>query len=164
MEVSAANRELLSEILFFEPVTAVRRVVFMAVPHRGADMAAGTLGKLGVALTVPAPWLVELTGDVAPGDGDLAGRLTGIGSLRPDNPALLEMDTWPLPGGLAVHSVIGNMDAADVSGGTDGVVPYESSHLEGVASEKVIHSGHSVQYYPAGIQEVRRILHLHLEE
>ena len=41
----------------------------------------------------------------------------------------------------------------------DGVVRYPSAHLDGVASELVVHhSGHSVQEQPAAIEEVRRIL------
>ena len=61
------------------------------------------------------------------------------------------------------HSVIGNKEAADTPGGTDGVVAYESSHLAGATSEKIIESGHSVMSHPQTIIEIRRILSLHLE-
>jgi hypothetical protein len=37
-------------------------------------------------------------------------------------------------------------------------VRYESAHLDGVASEKVVHSSHSTQGAPDTIEEVRRIL------
>ena len=46
---------------------------------------------------------------------------------------------------------------------TDGIVPYESSHLDGAESEKIVHSGHSTQTKPQTILEVRRILHEHLD-
>ena len=49
-------------------------------------------------------------------------------------------------------------------GGTDGVVPYVSSHLDGAASELVVHSDHGVTNDPAAMAEIRRILHLHLAE
>ena len=39
-----------------------------------------------------------------------------------------------------------------------------SAHIEGVASEVVVRSGHSCQGHPDTVQEVRRILHLHLAE
>ena len=39
---------------------------------------------------------------------------------------------------------------------------YESAHLEGVASEKIVRSEHSTQSIPATILEVRRILYEHL--
>ena len=47
-------------------------------------------------------------------------------------------------------------------GQDDGVVKYESAHLEGVASEKIVRSSHSTQSIPATILEVRRILYEHL--
>ena len=45
--------------------------------------------------------------------------------------------------------------------GDDGIVKYESAHIEGVESELVVHFGHSVQSHPQAIEEVRRILLLH---
>jgi hypothetical protein len=42
--------------------------------------------------------------------------------------------------------------------GGDGVVKYVSAHIDGVASEKVVRSSHSVQGNPEAIQEVKRIL------
>jgi len=44
------------------------------------------------------------------------------------------------------------------------VVLYESAHLEGVASEKIVRSSHSTQGEPATIEEVRRILREHVAE
>jgi hypothetical protein len=43
-------------------------------------------------------------------------------------------------------------------GGSDGLVPYDSAHLDGVASELIVASGHLCQERPAVISEVRRIL------
>ena len=60
---------------------------------------------------------------------------------------------------LAIHSIIGNEEAADTPSGSDGIVQYESSHIEGAVSEKIVHSGHSVQEHPLAILEIRRILH-----
>jgi hypothetical protein len=39
---------------------------------------------------------------------------------------------------------------------------YKSAHLEGVESEKIVQSAHSLQAQPETIQEVRRILREHL--
>jgi len=44
------------------------------------------------------------------------------------------------------------------------VVEYQSAHIEPVDSEKVVRSPHSTQSVPATIEEVRRILRLHLKE
>ena len=35
---------------------------------------------------------------------------------------------------------------------------YMSAHIDGVASEKIVRSGHSVQGNPEAIQEIKRIL------
>ena len=48
-----------------------------------------------------------------------------------------------------------------VAGGSDGLVPYESAHLDGVVSESLVSSGHLCQDHPAVIGEVRRILAEH---
>ena len=45
---------------------------------------------------------------------------------------------------------------------SDGIVPYNSSHLEGVESEKVLTGRHNVHTSPQAILELRRILHQHL--
>ena len=87
---------------------------------------------------------------------------TGIDSLRPDNPALIIMAEQPIASNITFHSIIGNKDAAGISGGSDGVVSYESSHLDGAESEKIVHSGHGAQSKPQTIFEVSRILHEHL--
>ena len=44
------------------------------------------------------------------------------------------------------------------------VVPYSSSHLDNAASEVIVHSGHSIHRSPGAMQELLRILLLHLRE
>jgi hypothetical protein len=61
-----------------------------------------------------------------------------------------------------VHSIIAVRGEGPITSGNDGVVAYESAHLDGVASEKVVRSGHSTQSEPETIQEVRRILRAHV--
>jgi hypothetical protein len=41
---------------------------------------------------------------------------------------------------------------------------YRSAHMDGVASELVVRSGHSVQSNPHAIEEIRRILIEHAGE
>jgi hypothetical protein len=45
---------------------------------------------------------------------------------------------------------------------SDGVVRYTSSHLEGAESEVVVPSGHAAFAHPLAIEEIKRILHLHV--
>ena len=63
---------------------------------------------------------------------------------------------WTLPIGTAIGLLLVNRLE-------DGVVTYKSAHLEGVASEKIVRSGHSTQGHPDTILEVRRILLEHVE-
>jgi hypothetical protein len=88
---------------------------------------------------------------------------TGINNLSPDNNMLRYLNTLKFSPEIPFHSIIGNNMAGDVPGGSDGVVAYQSSHLNSAQSEKVVHSGHGVQQNPLAIQEIRRILRLHLK-
>lgn len=67
--------------------------------------------------------------------------------------------------GLPYHSIIGNAKG-DVpkSEMSDGIVSYNSAHLDGAVSEKIIEGSHSIQEKPEAILELRRILRLHLEK
>ena len=42
---------------------------------------------------------------------------------------------------------------------SDGIVPYQSAHLDGVESEKLLSGHHNVHTSPQAILELRRILH-----
>ena len=88
---------------------------------------------------------------------------TGIDNLLPDSAALKNLSKIPFVKHVPYHSIIGNKDDAGVPDGSDGIVTYNSSHLDGAASELVVKSRHSVQQNPLAIQEVRRILLEHLQ-
>lgn len=169
-ELTDADKDFVRNILEFEPRPYVKRVVFLAVPHRGASMATSAVGRLGANL-------IQLPGTLVTRSGEIMERMfrkkralpvengrlwTGIDNLDPDNPVLRGIMALPFREGIPYHSIIGNRKAADVPGGSDGVVPYASSHLDGAESEVVVRSGHSVHRELPAILELRRILHLHL--
>jgi hypothetical protein len=89
---------------------------------------------------------------------------TSIDGLSSKNPVLITLMNTPFEKGVPFHSIIGNQEAGDTPGGSDGVVPYESSHLDGAASEVIVHSGHSAHNHPLSVLEVQRILKLHLKK
>ena len=167
------ERELGRRLIFFEAHSFLRRAIFIAVPHRGSDFAAGWLGHLGAKLiTLPSTLRgtgVRLVGRIRTrlgGEVDsnvIENEITGVRNLSSDNPTLNEVVTWEFPPELPLHSILGNT-AGTTPDGTDGLVSYESSHIDGVRSEKIVHSGHSAHEHPEAILEVRRILHLHLQE
>jgi hypothetical protein len=65
---------------------------------------------------------------------------------------------------VTAHSIIAVDDDRPLDRAGDGVVKYESAHIEGVESELIVRSPHSgMQAGPAAIEEVRRILLEHSE-
>ena len=81
-----------------------------------------------------------------------------IDTLAPNDAFVQAMNTLPLARGIPYHSIIGDRGRGDTPRSSDGVVPYWSSHLEGVQSEAIVPSDHNANRHPAGIAEVSRIL------
>jgi hypothetical protein len=70
----------------------------------------------------------------------------------------------PIAPGVAAHSIIPVTGGLPPDGQGDGVVKYQSAHIDGVESELVVtHQGHSAQSNPIAIDEVRRILSAHAD-
>jgi hypothetical protein len=84
--------------------------------------------------------------------------------MDPNNPFIKTLAALPVAPGITAHSIIAvkNPDAPKEKW-TDGVVNYSSAHIDGAASEFVVHSSHSTQSEPETIEEVRRILIEHLK-
>jgi len=176
LEMGPADTELMRRVFFFERLDFIRRVVFMATPHRGAELATSWPARLGNKLISLPRRLTGALGKMLSTTSEAVGNVfridllknrneegfTGVGNLAPDNLVGKEIANWPFPDDLPVHSVIGNEDGAE-AGGSDGLVPYESSHLDGVASETILHAGHNLHVEPEAAVELRRILLLHLQ-
>ena len=167
LPVSPDVRQLVDKVFFFKPVPSVTEAVFIATPHRGSAMALGTIGKIGKALvTLPftlAKASASLLGSLTTLGQNLPikGVATGIDGLSPKNPVLTT--SADLPVAVPFHSIIGNEDKANQAGGSDGIVPYWSSHLDGAQSELIVKSGHAAHEHPLAIREVRRIMLDHLK-
>lgn len=166
--LSARSRKLLKDALFVEPLPFVRRVVFIATPHRGSYVAGRDL------VLRLARRLIRLPSDLV----DLSGELTGLGSdsalsleriptsidnMSPRNDFIQALASIPVAPGIAVNSIIAVRGDGPIESGNDGVVKYKSAHIEPVESEFVVRSDHSTQPNPKTISEVARILHLHAE-
>jgi pimeloyl-ACP methyl ester carboxylesterase len=170
LDLRPETREILRESLFFEPVEGVRRVVYIATPHRGSYVAGWRISQLGSRMTSLPGNLVDAIGDLTASDahGDAIRNLrvtpSSVANMTPGHPLLEALAELPVADGVDAHSIVAVRGDGPVEEGKDGVVAYESAHLEGVASEKVVRSGHSTQAEPATINEVRRILLEHLRE
>jgi pimeloyl-ACP methyl ester carboxylesterase len=164
IEIDDEDKEILRRIDQFEPVPFVDRVLFLATPHNGADMASSMIGKLGNAVTLFPKYMVDEIGTSLAQMGLTKKNLpTGIDNLAYGSFFIETLNSLPLAEDVPYHLIIGNTKEAGVAGGTDGIVKYDSSHIEGAVSEKIVKSGHNVQTEPPTILEVRRILLEHLE-
>jgi pimeloyl-ACP methyl ester carboxylesterase len=163
-----ADCQLLQQAFCFERVPEVRRVIFIATPHRGSPLASGRLRELGTRLCWQPNRFRQAQEVVlshnepdmfAPGfRGDLA---TSAGELAPGHPLLLRLCELSIDTSVRSHSVIADLRDPPKPDGTDGIVPYSSSHMDGVASELLVHGLHICVNHPAVIEEVRRILTEH---
>jgi pimeloyl-ACP methyl ester carboxylesterase len=162
------DRDLFRRALFFRPRPEVRRVVFIATPHRGSRVDGGGLERLGTRLVrIQEPLraafgrLLERNGLGFFNERLRSGLPTSIDELEWGSPILMGLSELGLAPEVRVHSVIADPRDPPQIGGTDGLVPYDSAHLDGVASEVLVSSGHLCQGHPAVIAEVRRILAEH---
>ena len=78
--------------------------------------------------------------------------------MNPRNPGLLILASIPVPSQITAHSIIAVKGDGPKEEGDDGVVTYQSAHIDGVASEFVVRWEHSCQGQPEVIEEIRRIL------
>ncbi len=162
--------ETFREYYLYEPLKDPARVVFMAVPHRGSPITERyfahvltRLIRLPLTLTSAALQVVTLNLEAlaATGRDQLP---TGIDSLSPRAPAILALQDMPIRDDLKIHSIIGDTGTGGNFSGTDGVVPFWSSHFAASRSERIVDSDHSITGDPAAVDEVKRILHQHLKE
>jgi hypothetical protein len=166
-----ADRDLIGRVFFFRPLPFVRRVVFIATPHRGSRLGSEFIGRLGDRLIrLPGPLEEAHKALIAENPPHfftadfLEGVPSSIDELTFENPYLLTIDRLLLALWVEAHSIIGKVGNGPLEASSDGVVPYSSSHLGWVASEKIINRTHFLQDEPETIEELRRILSLHLAE
>lgn len=163
-------KALVRRIFNFEPLPFVTRVVFVSTPHRGSF-----LSKYWVRNLVRR--FVSLPIDLVINKGDLYCKIssqlklpaslrgkvpTSIDGMSAEKPVLKSLVELPLPPKVTGHSIIAVLPDMEIATGNDGVVEYQSAHIDGMSSEFIVRSGHSCQGHPFTIEEVRRILMEHL--
>ncbi|MEG1979789.1 MAG: hypothetical protein RR060_03635, partial [Victivallaceae bacterium] len=170
--LTVENLALLRDLMIFKPLPFVKRVIFIAVPHRGSETAGSWLARYGTKfIHLPAKFLGEtiaitnsiLDAAATPANDNVMAGATGVDNLAPDSLVTTFFAVKPLAD-IPYHTIVGNRQQAGIPGGSDGFVPYASSHLDGAESELIVESGHSVQRNPIAIEEVREILLEHLKE
>lgn len=165
-ELDPETRDLLARAMFVKPLPFVKRVIFIATPHRGSYLASNFLAKFGNKF-------INLPGGIAKSAIQIAKLRepnmlgtpftipTALDNTDASNPFLKSLAAMPIADGVHAHSIIPVKGTGPVEDGNDGVVEYKSAHIDGVESELVVRSGHSTQATPETIEEIRRILYEH---
>ncbi|MBC8011044.1 MAG: alpha/beta hydrolase, partial [Burkholderiales bacterium] len=165
--LSPASREFFTEAFIFRPRPEVGRVVFMAAPLRGAELASGWPGRVGSRLVRTPTTLLEVGADamkVVTFQGDelrVKNIPNSVDTLAPNNRFVRAVQTLPFAPGIPYHVIVGDRGKGGNKDKTkpvmsDGFVPYWSSRLDGAASELIVPSGHGVHQNAAAIAEVKR--------
>lgn len=157
---------LVKRALIFNANPQLKRIIFVCVPHRGSELALGTIGAIGKRLiTLPTTLVTTLTGSLGDVLKAAEGRTSlpnGITSLSPRNPTLLALDKLPIR--APHHSIVGDRGKGNSPQSSDGVVPYWSAHLSTAQSELIVPGPHGSYELPQTIAELQRILRQHLAE
>jgi hypothetical protein len=171
VSLSDSTRDLLRRALFIEPLPFVTRVVFVATPHRGSYLAGPQIVRRLADRLIQLPSAVLETSAEVVRINDSSDRYlaleripTSIDNMSPGNPFIRTLSSIPVIQDVKAHSIIPVDTDGPLEEGDDGVVEYSSAHITEVESELVVKSPHSCQSNPHTVGEVRRILHLHLDE
>ncbi len=184
IDAKPKDRELIKEVFVYEPLPEVKRVVYICTPHRGSKASVEFIGRLAIALIKLPGELVDVYNDIFTKNPDILkykiqspNMTSSVASLSPNNIILTELDLMKRNPEVKYHSIIadlrkekgvllpdGTYNQTVLSKGTDGYVPYSSSHQENVESENVIfRTDHRSLDSAKIIRSVKKILHLHLE-
>jgi pimeloyl-ACP methyl ester carboxylesterase len=168
LHVTDQTRDLLQRAMFVQPLPEVSRMVFICTPHRGSFVAGRNiianvvrkLVSLPFALTGVAADIARNTDAFVPGVNPVLP--SAVDNMSPRHHFIRALQEIPIAPSITVNSIIAVEGDGPVEQGNDGVVEYSSAHIEPVESELVVKSNHSTQGNPHTIEEVRRILRLHV--
>ena len=154
--------------LFFSARPEVRRVVYIATPHRGSHFDRGAFHRVGTRLVrVANPLQTAHRRLVSANRPDFFRDFfrktmpSSIDELETGSPMLTGLSSLKTAASVKADSIIAVLPHSRPNHRSDGLVEYESAHLAEVVSEKIVAAGHLCQENPEVIGEVRRILAEH---
>ncbi|MDC5040419.1 hypothetical protein OHW26_17210, partial [Acinetobacter baumannii] len=161
------ENQVIRERFQFKDLPYFKRVVFVSAPHHGTDYADRWFTQIARRIIrLPADFFIAVEMRDEKNTKLRKGLIeNGASNLsRSSNFMKLTQAIQP-SSNVVYHSIMGNINGTtDKSKMSDGIVPYQSSHLGGEQSELIIKGGHSIQTSPEAILELRRILRLHLKQ
>jgi hypothetical protein len=171
LNVTPENRKIIQEGLYFSHLPWITREVYVATPHRGSRLADRGIVRLLLRLIQLPLTAVSLTTQVLTLNADAINPelqqfrslgTNGVQTLSPKHPYFKALNDRPIL--VPYHSIIGDRGRGNSPNSTDGIVPYWSSHLDGAQSEVIVPGPHSCTSLPQTVEEIRRILRLHLQK
>jgi pimeloyl-ACP methyl ester carboxylesterase len=165
--LSPKVREYFRQELFFRHRPEIGRVIFIASPLRGSNMATGIISSLANMLIREPTLSSQASGEmlrltsIKEEELKPMRRANSVDSLSPKSRFLHAMNEIPMTPGVPYDTIIGDRGRGDSPNSSDGVVPYWSSHMKGAESEHIVPSDHSAHQNPQAIAEVLRILKAH---
>ena len=169
LKLTEEQQQFFRKYVCYQHLPFVKSVVFISTPHRGSYLANSLARRLARAfISLPSVFVDQagaFTGLAEQLDfpKELRGVPTSLDGMSPSNPFLAELASIPLAPEVKGYSIIPVKGNGDYHEGKDGVVAYQSAHLENMESELVVRGPHSCQGMPPTIEEVRRILHEQLD-
>ncbi len=164
LRLGESERQMVRDMFFFGPNPDIDETVFICVPHQGSLLATNWIGKLGRSLARLPLTIVQTTANVVTLNADaFAADVqfhpgTSIDSLSPGGKFATVLQELPMSPRVKKFSIIGNRGARDdLWKASDGVVPYWSSHIEGVP-ETIIPSNHSGPEHAECAMKVKELL------
>jgi pimeloyl-ACP methyl ester carboxylesterase len=167
--LSPQNREYFREELFFRHRPEVGRVIFIASPLRGSNLAGGWVGKIAAMLirepTVTSEASQEMLRLTSTRENELKPkrRANSVDTLSPHSRFVHAVNEIPITPGVPYDTIIGDRGRGDSPNSSDGIVPYWSSHMNGAQKEYIVPSAHSAHQNPQAIADVLTILKAHAD-
>ncbi|MGA7880565.1 MAG: hypothetical protein WCD63_06815 [Terrimicrobiaceae bacterium] len=155
------------QALIFDANPRVKRVVFICVPHRGSPLADNSIGAIGLSLIhLPAQLVDNIQSQIGHSLAVIGGKKgfifpPSVHGLSPKSTLLHALDKQLIQ--VPHHTIVGDRGKGDTPNSSDGVVRYQSSHLDSAHSELIVPGPHGSFDLPQTVAEIQRILHLHLQ-
>ena len=168
-QLTPETRAMFADALIFKKRQDVSRVIFIAAPLRGSDIASGGFARFASSLVKSPAALLKagseaLQSVTATADSlNLKRMPNSVDTMSPKNRFVQIINKIEPATDIPYHVIVGdrgkggNPDRTKPIKG-DGFVPYWSSHMEGAKSELIVPSNHSAHQNPQAIAEVKRIL------
>jgi pimeloyl-ACP methyl ester carboxylesterase len=167
------SKALLTQMLIFRHRPEIGRMIFIAAPLRGSDLARNWVGRTGSMLVKCPRKLLRVGNDALRlvafqrDEMRLKRAPNSVDSLAPNDLVMLALQKIPITPGIPHHVICGDRGKGGHKDKTkpvmsDGIVPYWSSHMGTAESELVVPSGHEAHQNPQAIAEVERILKLNI--